>query len=400
MSGPGLTPLHGLAGTGTVALPGEGDLVMGRDPGGTGVKIQDPLCSRRHVLLRRLDGSWVLRDLESKNGTYVNNVKITEKKLQTGDIVRIGHAEFAFGPDGEAFRCASCLKTLVVAPPDAPFCTECRRQYPLLGATLGQRRLLRGLGSGSYGTVYVGHRRGNPYVALKVLHVEFTESPEVVMKFLKEAYATSGIEHENIVRFGDSGHEAGHWFIILEYFPSVSLKDILEEKGALPEGETMPVARQVVSAMIYAHERKLLHRDLKPGNILVGEAGKIRLVDFGLAKRLVDCAFTSHTTSGMPGTPLFMAPEVLQSGGRAGFSADIYSLAATIYRTLTGRHPIEAKRLDEWLQAIQTEIPPRARDIRPEITKRTDEALARALAKDPGDRPPSMVDFGKALGVM
>ncbi len=400
MSAPGLTPLHGLAGTGTVLLPDGTDLVMGRDPGGTGVKIQDPLCSRRHVLLHRIDGTWVLRDLESKNGTFVNNVKITESKLSPGDIVRIGHAEFAFGPEGDAFRCACCLKTLVLAPPDAPFCTECRRQYPLLGATLGQRRLIRGLGSGSYGTVYMGHRRGNPYVAMKVLHVEFTESPEVVMKFLKEAYATSGIEHESIVRFGDSGHEAGHWFIILEYFPSVSLKDVLEEKGFLPEADSLGISKQVVSAMIYAHERKLLHRDLKPGNILLGEGGKIRLVDFGLAKRLVDCAFTSHTTSGMPGTPLFMAPEVLQSGGRVGYSADIYSLAATIYRTLTGRHPIEAKRLDEWLQAIQTEIPPRARDVKPELSKRTDEALARALSKNPADRPPSMADFGRSLGVL
>ena len=399
MSEPGLIPLHGLAGMPTVGMPTEGEIVLGREPGGTGVKVQDPLCSRRHVIIRRDNGTWKVRDLESKNGTYVNNLRISEAALANGDLVRIGHAEFAFAAVGEAFRCASCVRTLVSAPPEAPFCTECRRTFPLLGATLGQRRLIRGLGQGSFGTVYVAHRRGNPYVAMKVLHVEFTESPEIVMKFLKEAYATSGIEHENIVRFGDSGHESGHWFIILEFFPSVSLKEILEAREFLPEAEVLPIARQVVSAMIYAHEKKLLHRDLKPGNILIGEGGKVRLVDFGLAKRLVDCAFTSHTTSGMPGTPLFMAPEVLTTGGRVSFSADIYSLAATLYRTLTGRHPIEAKKLDEWMQAIQAVVPPRARSIRKDISTRVDDALAKALAKEPSARFPTMADFGRALGV-
>jgi hypothetical protein len=399
VSEPGLIPLHGLAGTPTVIVPAAGELILGREPGGSGVKVQDPLCSRRHALLRRSDAAVRLRDLESKNGTYVNNRRIVEATLAAGDIVRIGHAEFAFAAAGEAFRCASCMKTLVCAPPEAPFCTECRRTFPLLGATLGQRRLIRGLGQGSFGTVYVAHRRGNPYVAMKVLHVEFTESPEIVMKFLKEAYATSGIEHENIVRFGDAGHEAGHWFIILEYFPSTSLKEILEEHGHLPEADVLAIARQVISAMVYAHERKLLHRDLKPGNILVGEGGKVRLVDFGLAKRLVDCAFTSHTTSGMPGTPMFMAPEVLTSEGRANFAADIYSLAATLYRALTGRHPIEAKKLEEWLHAIQTQVPPRARSIRPEISQRVDDALAKGLEKDPNKRHATMADFARALGV-
>jgi len=377
--------------------PGQ-DLVIGRDPGGTGVKIADPRCSRRHAVLSFRNGKWHLKDLGSKNGSWVNNERIEEQSLEPGDIVRIGHAEFAFTGRDQSFRCASCLQTLIVAPPEAPFCTECLRAFPLLGASLGQRRLVRGLGTGSFGSVYVGHRRGNPYVALKVLHVEFTESPEVVMKFLREAYATAGLEHENIVRFGDSGHEAGHWYIILEYFPSRSLREILEERGRLSVEETMPIARQVLSALEYAHGRRLLHRDIKPGNILVDADGRVKVVDFGLAKRLVDSAFTSHTTTGMPGTPLFMAPELI-GGGRATFKADIYSLAATLYRTLSGRHPIEARKLDEWLQAIQTQTPPLLHTLLPEIPVRISEAVAKALAKNPDQRHASMTDFHKALGL-
>jgi len=399
LSAAGLLPLHGLAGSPIIPVPVQGELVLGRDPGGGGVKIADPRCSRRHAAIGTdaSSGSVYAKDLNSKNGTWVNGLQITQPVvLQRGDHVRIGHAEFAYIGDGEAYRCASCLQTLVAAVPEAPFCTECRRTFPLLGATLGERRLVRGLGTGSFGSVYVGHRRGNPYVALKVLHVEFTESPEVVMKFLKEAYATSGLEHENIVRFGDSGHEAGHWFIILEYFPSQSLREVLEERGQLPVDEVLSISRQMVSALEYAHQRRLLHRDIKPGNILVDEKGKVKVVDFGLAKRLVDSAFTSHTTTGMQGTPLFMAPELI-TGGNADFKSDIYSCAATIYRTLTGRHPIEAKKLDEWLTAVQAQVPPPVKELRPEVPDYVSEALVRALCKDPTERFNSMTEFKKAL---
>jgi hypothetical protein len=397
----GLLPLHGLAGSPMIELPDHDELALGRDPGGTGVKVADPRCSRRHAIVVKKGEDFYLRDLKSKNGTWVNGIQIsTDTRLVRGDHVRIGHAEFAFGGRDESFRCASCLATLVVAPPEAPFCTECRRSFPLLGGTLGQRRLVRGLGTGSFGSVYVGHRRGNPYVALKVLHVEFTESPDVVMKFLKEAYATAGLEHENIVRFGDSGHEAGHWFIILEYFPSQSLREVLEERQFLPVGEAMPIAKQVLSALEYAHQRKLLHRDVKPGNILLNEKGKVKVVDFGLAKRLVDSAFTQQTTTGMPGTPLFMAPELLNDAGTpATFRADIYSAAATVYRTITGRHPIEAKKLDEWFQAIQHENPPPANSVRDDIPAALSDALARGLAKDPADRHESISELRRDLGL-
>jgi hypothetical protein len=398
LSASALLPLHGLAGAPPVPIPQDGELVLGRDPGGAGVKIADPRCSRKHAKLFWRDGRLYAKDLGSKNGTWVNGKRIKEIQLQPGDNLRIGHAEFAFAPPGEAYRCASCLQTVMVAPPESPFCNECKRSFPLLGSTLGQRRLVRGLGTGSFGSVYVGHHRGTPYVAVKVLHVEFTETPDVVMKFLKEAYATSGLEHENIVRFGDSGHEAGHWYILLEYFPSESLKEVLEERRFLPVEEGLNIARQVLSALDYAHQRKLLHRDIKPGNILLDDNGRVKVVDFGLAKRLVDSAFTSQTTTGMPGTPLFMAPELLQ-GGTATFRADIYSAAATIFRMLTGRHPIEAKKLNEWLQAIQTQVPPPANSIREDIPQQIADALAKALSKNPRDRQTTIAELIADLGL-
>ena len=157
-----------------MVLLADQEVIVGRDPGESGVKIADPRCSRKHAVFRAKGAEWTVEDLRSKNGTYVNGERIETTDLRAGDHVRIGHAEFVYGPEGVSYRCASCLQTLVTAPAEAPFCTECRHAFPLLGATLGSRRLLRGLGTGSFGSVYVGHRRGNPYVALKVLHVEFT----------------------------------------------------------------------------------------------------------------------------------------------------------------------------------------------------------------------------------
>ena len=395
----GLLPLHGLAGSPKIPLPSDGELVVGRDPGGTGVKINDPRCSRKHASFRTEGKDIFLRDMGSKNGTWVNGERIHEEtQLALGDHVRIGHAEFALVDATGEYRCACCLETFITAPAKAPFSTECRRKFPLLGTTLADRRLVRGLGAGSFGSVYVGHRRGNPYVAIKVLHVEFTESPEVVMKFLKEAYATSGLEHENIVRFGDSGHEDGHWFIILEYFPSRSLREILEERGQLELDEGLAIIRQVGSALDYAHRARLLHRDIKPGNVLIGDHGHVKVVDFGLAKRLVDSAFTQHTSTGMAGTPLFMAPELL-SGTHASPGTDVYSTAATLYRMITGKHPIEARRLDEWMQAVQNSESPEAITINPAIPARVNDALTAALQRNPSKRPQSVAEFLSMLGV-
>lgn len=395
----GLLPLHGLAGAPKIPLPAEDELIIGRDPGGTGVKINDPRCSRRHAAFRSEGADVFLRDLGSKNGTWVNGERLHEEvQLEVGDHVRIGHAEFAFVDSDGEYRCACCLETFISAPPEAPFSTSCRRKFPLLGSTLADRRLVRGLGAGSFGSVYVGHRRGNPYVAIKVLHVEFTEAPEVVMKFIKEAYATSGLEHENIVRFGDTGHEQGHWFIILEYFPSHSLREVLEEQGQLGVDESLGIIRQVGSALGYAHRHRLLHRDIKPGNVLLGEGGHVKVVDFGLAKRLVDSAFTQHTTSGMTGTPLFMAPELL-SGAHASPGTDVYSMAATLYRMITGKHPIEARRLDEWMQLVQSSESIEAIKVNPAIPRRVSDALADALRRDPSRRPQSVAEFMGMLGL-
>jgi len=395
----GFLPLHGLAGTPRIRIPAASELVIGRDPGGTGIKINDPRCSRRHAVVRMQNDEIFVRDLGSKNGVYVNGERITEEtKLAEGDHVRVGHAEFALVGEGGEYRCACCMETFISAPPEAPFSTGCRRRFPLLGATLADRRLIRGLGTGSFGSVYVGHRRGNPYVAVKVLHVEFTETPEVVMKFLKEAYATSGLEHENIVRFGDSGHESGHWFIILEYFPSLSLREVMDNHGVFEVDEALRIMRQVGSALDYAHSQRLLHRDIKPGNILVGEAGHVKVVDFGLAKRLVDSAFTQHTQTGTTGTPLFMAPE-LMSGARASPGTDVYSMAATLYRMLTGKHAIEARRLDEWLVAVQSQESPPAITLNANIPVRVSEALGNALSRDPSQRPQTVREFMEMLGI-
>ena len=119
MSSLGLLPLHGLAGSPIIPVPAAGELVLGRDPGSGGVKIADPRCSRRHAVITQENGVVMASDLRSKNGTWVNGLQIRDPVgLQRGDHVRIGHAEFAYTVEGDAYRCASCMQTLVSAPPE------------------------------------------------------------------------------------------------------------------------------------------------------------------------------------------------------------------------------------------------------------------------------------------
>ena len=176
------------------------------------------------------------------------------------------------------------------------------------------------------------------------------------------------------------------------------MSSALEERGQLGVDESLRIIRQVGSALGYAHRHRLLHRDIKPGNVLLGEGGHVKVVDFGLAKRLVDSAFTQHTTTGMTGTPLFMAPELL-SGSHATPGTDVYSMAATLYRMITGKHPIEARRLDEWMQLVQSSESTEAIKINPAIPRRISDALADALRRDPKSRPQTVAEFMGMLGL-
>lgn len=194
------------------------------------------------------------------------------------------------------------------------------------------------IGSGGFATVYRARdtRKGET-VALKMLHPHLAANPALVDRFRREMLVAARLYHDNIVRILDFGEEEGVPFLVMEYLPR-SLDKVLHQQGPLPVDEAVDIAVQVLCALDCARERDVIHRDIKPQNVLVAADGTMKVADFGLAKAL---DISGSLSSEVMGTPHYMSPE--QALGRpVDIRTDVYSLGAMLYRMLAGRVPFDA----------------------------------------------------------
>jgi formylglycine-generating enzyme required for sulfatase activity len=255
------------------------------------------------------------------------------------------------------------------------------------GSILGGFRLERRLGKGGMGEVFLATQLSvKRNVAVKVLPPGFAANPEAVQRFLQEGQLAARLDHAGIVTVFEAGEDCGTFYLAMAYVDGESLDRRLGREGRLPEAEALAIARTLADALAYAWEVfRLLHRDLKPGNIMVDRRGRVFLMDLGLAKSLGE--ETGLTLSGaVLGTPQYMSPE--QALGRAdlGVATDVYSLGATLYHLVTGAPPFAG---DTALQVLHEHLntplpPPRSRN--PALSEGCCRLLGRLLAKDPGDR--------------
>src|SRR5512132_793351 len=225
-------------------------------------------------------------------------------------------------------------------------------------------------------------------VALKVLHDRFTVDGDYVERFRREARAVAQLSHPNIVTVIDRGEQDGRQFIVFEYVDGENLKTLIEREGPLPEREAIELALQIARALGFAHERGLVHRDVKPQNVLLnGDAGA-KVTDFGIARsRDVQGGLTQTGT--VMGTSDYIAPE--QARGRpADAQSDIYSLGAVLYELLTGEVPFPGDNFVAVAMRHINEPPPSVRERRPDVSPRLDALIRRAMAKEPRDRFGSM----------
>jgi serine/threonine protein kinase len=253
----------------------------------------------------------------------------------------------------------------------------------LIGAKLGEYEIIEHVGHGVAADVYKAYQpKLNRYVAVKVLSPTFVNEQSFLARFVREAQAVAQIDHPNILPVYDFDRQDDLVYIVMQYVDSGSLDDLLGQP--LPLDFTLRILEQVGSALAHAHQRGIIHRDIKPGNILLGPGNWVLLTDFGLVKILETPA--DLTPSGMSlGTPAYMAPEQV-AGERVDQRADIYSLGATLYQMVTGRVPFEGgtgmavafKHLSEVL------IPPRK--LNPSLPPPVDKVIVKALAKEPGLR--------------
>ncbi|MBN2386389.1 MAG: SUMF1/EgtB/PvdO family nonheme iron enzyme [Anaerolineales bacterium] len=268
----------------------------------------------------------------------------------------------------------------------------------LIGQSLGRYHILEQLGEGGMATVYKAYdTRLERDVAVKVIRQSAFPSElldRVLSRFEREAQALARLSHPNILKVLDYGEYEGSPYLILEYIPGRTLKSV---RKPVPWQDAARLLLPVAGALTYAHAQGIIHRDVKPSNILMAQAGVPLLGDFGIAKILVsDSETISLTSTGMGvGTPEYMAPE--QWTGRAVPQSDVYSLGVVFYELVTGRKPYVADTPPAILLKQATEPLPRPTQFVPDLPEKVEKVLIKALSKQLEDRYPDMAAFEKAL---
>jgi len=266
-----------------------------------------------------------------------------------------------------------------------------------LNAALANRyRVERELGQGGMATVYLAHDvKLDREVALKVLRPEMAAALGA-NRFLREIHTTAGLRHPNILPLYDSGEAEGLLYYVMPRVEGESLRDRLEREGKLPLEEALRLAAEVCDALTYAHGRGVIHRDIKPDNILL-ENGHALVADFGIA---IAAAAGSErlTQTGIPlGTPLYISPEQASADPELDGRTDLYSFACVLFEMITGRPPFSGTTPEAILVQRFTQPPPKLSAVRGTAPPRLEAALARAMARDPADRFPGVEAFALAL---
>ena len=263
----------------------------------------------------------------------------------------------------------------------------------MIGELIGERYELEELvGTGGMSSVYRAHDRMlERDVALKVLHEQFAADTDYVERFRREARSVAQLSHPNIVTVIDRGDQGDRQFIVFEYIAGENLKSLIEREGPLPQDQAVRLTLQIARALGFAHEHGLVHRDVKPQNVLLNGDGRAKVTDFGIARSL-DVKGGLTQTGTVLGTSDYIAPEQAR-GSRVDAQSDIYSLGAVLYELLTGEVPFPGDNFVAVALRHINEPPPSVSEHRPDVSPRLDAAIRRAMAKEPRDRFASMDEF-------
>jgi serine/threonine protein kinase len=264
-----------------------------------------------------------------------------------------------------------------------------------VGETVGQFEIVEYLGQGGMATIYKAHQTTlDRFVALKVIHPVLKDDQAFLDRLKREASIIAKLNHPNIVTVYDFSEFEGMPFLVLRYIDGKTLKAVLQQQR-LGTNQILKIIRPVADALSYAHSRGVLHRDVKPSNILIDNEGHVYLTDFGLAR----IAYSSESTSShemMIGSPHYLSPEQAKSE-KADARTDIYSLGIVLFEMFTGQVPFSSETPYGTILAQINQTPPSPRSINPKVPPAVEQVILKALAKEPKDRYASVRDMMRAL---
>jgi len=393
-------------------------LTLGRAPQST-IALTDPHISRHHCTVAEKGGVYVITDPGSLNGTWVNGQRIKTATLSNGDKVRLGNTKIDFiAPEGDAEDarlppkvsdfsdkfCFTCDRPLVVSDiEDGNFfeydgkviCAECLGKDPLLGRELGGCVLLRQFARGGTARLYEAVQKSlKRAVVVKILSERHADRKKTVKRFLREARIGARLQHPHLVQVIDVGSlpEEGIHYIVMEYIRGKTVRQLIREQGRIGENEALRMLLPVLEVLSYLHAKEVVHRDVKPANIIINDENLVKLSDLGLSK-------SARTSSGITsqgerfGTYQYMPPEQFQSAGDVDPRADIYSLGVTLYFMLSGEKPFRgATSVDLTEAIISGEFVP-LREAAPFVSGGVVDMVEKMLARDVDDRYQTCADI-------
>jgi len=265
---------------------------------------------------------------------------------------------------------------------------------PIVIERIGNYKITDEIGSGGMAVVFKGIQESlQRTVAIKALKTSVSTDENVVARFEREAYSVASFQHENIITIYDFFREQGALFIVMEYVEGIDLYDLLDRQKQLPNDIAAIIGLQVARALDYAHFRGVIHRDVKPANIIVSKHGTVKLTDFGIAR--TEASDLTQAGVGL-GTPAYMSPEQCV-GDRLDQRSDIFSLGIVMYQMLTGQKPFIEDDERSAMQKIRMDTPPTLRSITPSVDKNLERIILRSMQKTPQDRYGSTQELVIAL---
>jgi tRNA A-37 threonylcarbamoyl transferase component Bud32 len=375
------------------------EFVIGRAVSGDGRLGDDPELSRRHARVARdANGQLTIEDLGSANGTFVNGVPVRERQvLNVGDSVRVGRTTLELTD----LRRPSPSPAAPPSPPPAARPSPTPTPPPPspdalpLGTVFAGCRVEEVIGQGDMGVVYRAEELAlQRRVALKLILPEHSQDDRFRERFRRESKVAASIDHPNVIPILEAGDENGVLFISMRLVEGTDLRALIAAEGRVAPLRAARIVRQVGAALDAAHARGLVHRDVKPANVLLARADHVYLSDFGLAKREEEPGGLTRKGS-IVARAEYVAPEQIIED-RVDALTDVYALGCLLYEALTGEAPFEGWTEGPAIMAHVNAPPPSPLERRPDLPPRLDEVVRRAMAKQPSERYPSAGDLGQA----